>query len=139
AQVSFREDPSDGALDVLVRANGGGDAMWNPEFTDGAVALLRIPAESFGDGSREVAGWHYRELPKPTHGGYSFHNRFVGDYVLYGMGNDWGTPEDREAELVAVPVRGGDAAELSLPHGVDRIEAMGGDAVVVGSDASNLT
>ena len=33
---------------------------------------------------------------------------------------------------------GGEAHELSLVHGVDRIEQMGSDAVVVGTDGKNL-
>jgi hypothetical protein len=35
-------------------------------------------------------------------------------------------------------VRGGAVAQIPLSHGVDRIEAMGRDAVVVGTDARDL-
>jgi hypothetical protein len=138
-QFSFREEPSDGALDVLVRSEGAGDAMWHPEFSDGAVALLRIPARSFGDGNDEVSDWNYIPLPKPRGNAYDFHNRFVGDYLLYGAGNGWGTPRDREADVVAVNVRNSGVTQLPLEHGVDRIEAMGRDAVVVGGDSSTVT
>ena len=31
----------------------------------------------------------YRALPKPE--GYTFQNRFVGDYLIYGTGSGWGT------------------------------------------------
>ena len=55
-QFSFREDRADGMLNVLVRAEGGGDAMGGPEVTGGGVALLRLPIADFGDGSRERAG-----------------------------------------------------------------------------------
>ncbi len=136
-QFSFREDPADGGLDVLVRSEGAGDAMWNPEFTDGAVALVHIARDSFGDGSGMASA--YRALPRLARESYDFHNRFVGDYVLYGTGNGWGSPQAQEAELVAAPLDGGAATVLPLDHGVDRIEAMGRDAVVIGSDDRNLT
>ncbi|HEY1612982.1 MAG TPA: beta-propeller domain-containing protein [Rhizomicrobium sp.] len=135
-QFSFREDPASQALDVLVRANGGGDAMWNPEFSDGAVALAHIPRDAFGDGNSVVS--HYRELPRPSRDVYDFHNRFVGDYVLYGAGNGWGTPQSQQQELVAVPLDGGAITQLPLDHAIDRIEAMGRDAVVIGSGDDKL-
>jgi hypothetical protein len=40
--------------------------------------------------------------------------------------------------LHVIPVAGGAPAALSLPHGVDRIEVMGTDAVVVGTGAGGL-
>ena len=136
-QFSFREDAADGVLNVLVRGDSGGDAMWAPEFSAGSVVLLRAPLQAFGDGFREADATRYRSLPKPDSDA-SFHNRFAGDYVLYGEGNDWGSPQNFSSTLYAAPLRGGRVRELALPHGVDRIELMGDDAVVVGSDANNL-
>ncbi len=133
-QFSFREDPADRTLDVLVRAEGRGDAMWRPEVTQGSVALLRVPFAEFGDGSREVPLNRYRPLPSPQGQNWSFHNRFVGDYVLYGAGAFGEGPGKSVARLVAAPVRGGPVAELSLSHAVDRIEVLGRDGLVVGSD-----
>jgi len=43
-QFSFREDGN--VLNVLVRANTAGDAMWVPEHSAGAIALLRVSAAS---------------------------------------------------------------------------------------------
>lgn len=137
-QFSFREDAREGVLNVLVRSQGGGDAMWRGEFTSGAVALLRLPTAAFGDGGDEAPWGRYRPLPRPEPDSYTMQNRFVGDYVLYGTGNSWGRPQDRRATLIATPVRGGPVSRLSLGHGVDRIEAMGRDAVVVGSDTGDL-
>jgi hypothetical protein len=138
-QFSFREDWSDGRLNVLVRSEGGGDAMWEPEFSSGSVALLRLPLNRFSNGEEEAARRFYRKLPRPGEESYgAFQNRFVGDYVLYGTGTSWGRPQDRGSVLVAAAVRREDEFELSLRHGVDRIEAMGGDAVVVGGDARDL-
>ncbi len=137
-QFSFREDAGDGMLNVVVRSDSKGDAMWLPEFSAGAVALLRFPLRGFGDGMREVDRDRYRTLPQPGGNAYDFHNRFVGDYLLYGNGNGWGTPQNAGAGLVIAPVRGGAVTQLALPHGVDRIEVLGPDAVVVGSDANNV-
>ena len=62
-QFSFREDRNLGLVDVLVRADGGGDAMWNNENSDGGVALLSVPIRWMGDGSRRVPLSRYRRLP----------------------------------------------------------------------------
>jgi hypothetical protein len=137
-QFSFREDWREGVLNVLVRSNGGGDAMWRGEFSSGAVALLRLPLTSFSDGTEEAPWGRYRPLPRPSQNSYTFQNRFVGDYVLYGSGNSWGRPQDRQSSLVLTPVRGGPVTQMPLTHNIDRIEAMGRDAVVVGADSSDL-
>jgi hypothetical protein len=133
-QFSFREDPQEGRLDVLVRASGG-DAMWRPELGEGAVALLQVPLSAFGDGSTEADKSLYRDLPTPEGEGYYFHNRFVGDYLLYGLGS--GGSGKGNAVFAASVSRPG-AARLPVPHGVDRIEVMGSDALVVGSMGPDL-
>jgi hypothetical protein len=135
-QFSFRDDGD--VLNVLVRANSAGDAMWTSEFDGGAIALLRLPIRAFGDGLAEAPREDYRGLPAPKDF-YSLQNRFVGDYVLYGTGNSWGSPQDGGSTLIAARLTGGDPVKLRLPHGVDRIEVMGRNAVVIGSDRQNLT
>ncbi|MEQ1754196.1 MAG: beta-propeller domain-containing protein [Micropepsaceae bacterium] len=136
-QFSFREDWNEGMLNVLVRGGGGGDAMWNPEFSQGSVTLLQMPLRAFGDGGNEALPQFYRPLPAPSRETYAFQNRFVGDYVLYGNGAGWGTSPS-SSMLVAAGVRNGQVATIPLQHGVDRIEAMGRDAVVIGSDGKDL-
>ena len=103
----------------------------------GDVALMRVPLASFSDGSEAVPSSSYRKLTKPE--GYTFQNRFVGDYLLYGTGSGWGylRTVDRSS-LYVVHWAAGAMHELSLAHGVDRIEAMGSDAVVVGTDGKDL-
>ena len=135
-QFGFREDGD--ILNVLVRANSAGDAMWVPEHSAGAIALLRVSTDEFGDGSREAPRADYRGLPSPKDGG-DFHDRFVGNYILYGNGNGWGAPQDGAADLIAAPLTGGPVTTLTMPHGIDRIEVMGRDAMVVGSDQQNVT
>ncbi len=135
-QFSFLES-NDAHLNVLVRSNAKGDGMWQAEVAAGDVALMRIPITSFSDGSEAVPSTNYRSLPKPE--GYTFQNRFVGDYLLYGTGSGWGAPQKKQsASLFAVSWAGGNLTSFSLAHGVDRIEAMGKNAVIVGTDGKDL-
>lgn len=135
-QFSFLES-ADAHLNVLVRSETAGEGMWGSEVAAGDVALMRVPLTSFSDGSEAVPASHYRELPKPA--GDTFQNRFVGDYLLYGTGSGWGPPERvNSSSLYAVRWAGGATSELKLVHGVDRIEAMGSDAIVVGTDGEDL-
>jgi hypothetical protein len=137
-QFSFLES-QDRHLNVLVRSNAVGDAMWAAEGAAGDVALMRVPVSSFSDGSQAVPAENYRALPKPQ--GYTFQNRFVADHLLYGTGSGWGYPEGADkSNLFAVrwADRKSDVDKLELPHGVDRIEQMGGHAVVIGTDGKDL-
>jgi len=135
-QFSFLES-EDGHLNVLLRSDTTGDGMWGAEVAAGDMSLMRIPLASFSDGSETVPRSSYRRLPKAQ--GYTFQNRFVGDYLLYGTGSGWGYPQTaKHASLFALRWAGGAVRELSLTHGVDRIEEMGPDAVVVGTDGKDL-
>jgi len=134
-QFSFLES-EDQHLNVLVRSEAAGDGMWAGEVAAGDVAMMRVPLGSFNDGSDSVAPWNYHSLPKPA--GYTFQNRFIGDYLLYGTGSGWSAPQKNKANLYAVRWADGQLSELSLAHGVDRIEALASDAVVVGTDGSDL-
>ena len=134
-QFSFREDSADGRLNILVRAAGGGDAMWRPERTAGDVALLQVPIARFGDGSEEAPESLYRDLPRPEGSSYNFQNRFVGNHILYGGGR-FGSGES--GAIYAAEVRGGGAWELPLTHAVERIEVLGNDALVVGARGADL-
>lgn len=136
-QFSFLQS-EDEYLNVLVQSSGKGDGMWRAEVAAGDVALLRIPIWSFSDGSDAAPSWNYRPLPKPA--GYGFQNRFVGRYLIYGTGSGWGDPKENEAKwnLFMVDWARGSSHQLKLAHGVDRIEQLGTDAVIVGSDGKDL-
>jgi hypothetical protein len=135
-QFSFLES-DDQQLNVLVRSEAKGDGMWAAEVAQGDVALLRVPIMNFSDGSEKVSASNYRRLPKPE--GYTFQNRFVGDYLIYGTGSGWERPDDKaEWSLYLVRWARGDSHQLKLQHGTDRIEQMGSDAVIVGTDGYNL-
>jgi hypothetical protein len=137
-QFSFKESASRN-LHVLVRGMGGGDGMWGSEVTEGDVALLELPAATFSTQVAVAERTRYARLPRPERG-WALQNRFVGDYVLYGTGSSWGWYDENHDPRVFVHpyAKPGQATVLSLPHGVDRIEAMGNDAVVVGTDGKSL-
>ncbi len=137
-QFSFLES-EDNHLNVLVRSEGAGDGMWRAEVTAGDVALMRVPLNSFSDGKDAVPASRYRALPKPAEYTYTFQNRFIGDYLLYGNGSGWDYPNKTgKNNLYAVRWSSGKTNEISLVHGVDRIEAIGKDAVIVGTDGKDL-
>jgi hypothetical protein len=129
-QFSFRE--AGGHLSVLVRSEGAGDAMWGPEVssTSGDVALFRVPLAAFEGAPAGAQQATYTRLPRPEGDG-EFHNRFVSDYVLYGAGA--GYDEQARHAVFIHPVAGGQTTDISLPHGVDRIEALADEALVVGA------
>jgi hypothetical protein len=137
-QFAFLEG-DDGYLNVLVRANGRGDGMWAAETNAGDLALMRVALGSFSDGRSAVPAGAYQKLPKPA--GYAVQSRYVGKYLLYGAGTGWRRPQatGKDAEIYAVRyAEQGGVYSVPLGHSVDRIEALGANAVAVGSDGANL-
>jgi len=133
-QFSFLEDEG-GQLNVVVRSDAYGDRMWNAEQSSGSVALLRMPLATFGDGTRAAPVSAYRILPDPGEHG-EFHNRFVGDWLLYGT--EERDDDEPGSQLFTVHTSTARVGEIDLPHGLSRIEAMGEDAVVIGEDDQDL-
>jgi len=139
-QFSFLES-ADGHLNVLLRKEGRGDAMWESDRGRGALALLRVPLNTFSDGRDSAPAASYRSLPGS--GDYGLQNRYVGPYLLYGYP---GNPGQRQVDpnWPLQPLQAlrwadrSDAQAVALPHGVERIEALGNDAVVVGSKDQDL-
>lgn len=138
-QLSFLEDGG-GHLNVLVRSHGRGEGMWNAERQQGEFALLRVPVREFGDGTTSAPASAYRPLPEAD--AYQAHNRFVGDWLLYGAA-PWpyqtgAGAEPGPAYAVRYASPAAPVATLEPGHAVERIEAMGNDAILVGSAGSNL-
>jgi hypothetical protein len=139
-QFSFLES-EDGHINVMVQPEGTGDWMWTAEWgrppgTD-SLMLLRAPLARFDNGEARAEEKWYRALPPPTRG--ALHNRFGGDHLLYGSGNGWwNNSSDTGGTIFVVPWRGGEVTPLGLPHGVERIEVMVPDAVVVGGRGGDL-
>ncbi len=136
-QFSFEEDDT-GHLDVLVRAQANGDAMFLSETTAGAAALLRIPQNLFSDGVPVASAKRYRTLPRPD--GFAVQNRFVGSWLLYGSGRGYVRQHSGRGQLYAVRYTAAEdpVSTIDLDQGIDRIEAMGDDAVIVGSRDADL-
>jgi beta propeller domain-containing protein len=136
-QFSFLEG-GDEHLNVLVRSNGRGEAMWAAEFNTGDFALLRVALDRFSDGRDSAPAASYKPLPRPD--GHAIQSRYIGDYLLYGAGAGWGRPQRTLHSHVYAVRYAGDARAHAIPlaHGVDRIEALGANAVVIGTDGRDL-
>jgi hypothetical protein len=136
-QFSFLES-DDGFLNVLLRGSGGGDAMFNAERGSLQLALMRVPLSSFSDGKEAAPRSAYRQLPTPP--GNAIQSRYIGSYLVFGAGAGWHRPQFRPDARVYAVRYAADAPvhELPIPHGVDRLEALGGNAVVIGGDGKDL-
>ncbi len=124
--LSFLEDEQ-GMLNVLLREQGAGEGMWQARRGGGRMALLRVPLAAFGDGRSAAAREHYRLMPGPQGG--ALQNRFVGDWLLWGAGE--------EAWALRFAASGGPET-LEPGHRVERIEALGANAVLVGNRGDEL-
>jgi hypothetical protein len=132
-QMSFLEEG--GHLNVLLRESGRGEGMWGSEHTAGSMALLRVPLAAFGDGRQSAQPEHYRRMPAVQ--GHAAQNRYVGDRLLYGGAQPRGLDSGPAAYAVRF-ASGGDAMALAPGHAVERIEALGRDALLVGSRDGDL-
>ncbi len=129
-QLSFLERA--GYLNVLVGSRSNGDGMWRSEGKAGSLALLRVPLRAFGSAGARSQEKHYRPVPAPFD--YGLQNRFVGDWLIVGSGY-----QHKQSSAFAIPyARAGQAVELDLQHSTERIEALGNDAVVIGSSGNDL-
>lgn len=127
-QFAFSEDAEDGVLRVVLREDGYGEGMWAGEYSRGDTALVTAKFSDFGNGGQSLDRSAYRKLPRVD--GWRFHNRFVGDWLLYAAG-DYGD-EAKDNFVYAVPLKGGDVTKVDLPHGVTRFDRLGIDGVVIG-------
>ena len=123
-QFSFLEG-GDGYLNVLVRAQGHGEAMWSSEARAGDLSLLRVHLSRFSDGRDAAPASSYQTLPSVP--GWQLQNRFVGSYLLYGA-----------QSFYAVRYADGSSFGVPLKHRVDRLEALGNDAVAIGASGRDL-
>jgi hypothetical protein len=137
-QFSFREDPEEALINVMVVSDGEGEGMWGSESARGDAALLRLPFARFGDGESEPVRGDYRLLPAVADG-WGAQNRFVGGHLLYAdvLGEDYGDEDDlapeREGRLTVVPLDGGPLVRFMVPGEIGRIEQIGPDALAVSS------
>lgn len=138
-QLSFAEDRQRGVLNVLVTAAGFGDGMWNSEYRNGEAALLALPLSRFGDGETPPVESDYRRLGPVPDNALRLQNRFVGRQLLYSTSNGWWSPESQASMVSVVPLDGGQVTNWLMPGGVERIEIMGRDALVVTRTGEGVT
>ncbi|MEM0961000.1 MAG: beta-propeller domain-containing protein [Bacteroidota bacterium] len=127
-QFSFLE--SRDALHVVTSEWPGGQWMWNSERPRTRLSLARIPLAAIGDGSDDAPDAWYHPLAVPE-GGVDV-NRFVGEHLLYG--SSWGGNQVQVVDWTAP----GTVRTLWTGHRAERIEALGQNAVVVGSQDGDL-
>ncbi len=136
-QFSFLEEESGASLNVLVRSESEGDGMWKAEVGEGDIALLRVTLNDLADGSTAARRSSYRALEKVP--GYTLQNRFIGDHLLYGAGANWGEPSNTVGGIVhVVNWKTGTRSKLTLPHDVDRLDQLAGQAIVIGANSNDL-
>lgn len=136
-QFSFLEDA--GYLNVLVQRDGRGDGMWGAETGAGRLALLRAPLSGFGGMSSAAPMSAYRLLPEVPNGNRQ--NRYIGHWLVYaGSAWNWNKRTTTTPQAYALGFSNAAAPILSLSptHAVERIEALGADAVLVGNQGENL-
>jgi hypothetical protein len=139
-QFSF--DERDGAMRVLLRAEGHGDAMWGAEHGAGDVGLLNVPLRSLTAAVPDIEAAAYKGLGRIEGSAHSMHNRFVGDHVLFGVGESgWRgrTPTTTPQALFVHSISRAVTTRLAVTHGIERIEPLGRDALAVGGDGRALT
>ncbi|NLC22991.1 MAG: hypothetical protein GX776_00740 [Oxalobacter sp.] len=137
-QFSFLES-DDGYLNVMLRSEGPAASMWSSEGRSKDLALLRVPVSQFGNGTESAPVANYHPLPSPQ-GGHSIQNRYIGNYLLYGAGNTWGRSQSTEntAYVLAWKNPQSGSVKLTPSHSVDRIEALGKNALLVGTPNTSL-
>lgn len=137
-QLSFAEDPERGVLNVLVTTAGFGEGMWNSEYRGGEAALLTLPLARFTDGQAGPVPSDYRRLGPMPENGRRIQNRFVGRQLLYSVSNGWWNPESQASTVAVVPLDGGQVTSWLIAGGVERIEPMGHDALIVAGTAEGV-
>jgi len=88
-----------------------------------------VPLAAFGDGRQAAGRAHYLPLPAAPAG--VVQNRFVGDWLLWGAS----AAQDAWALRFAAETS---PTRLSPGHAVERIEAVGAHALLVGSRGADL-
>lgn len=132
-QFSFLEQPDQGRLNILVTGSSHSPAIEIPRGSSGAISLIQVPLADFGDGSTDVAPGDYRTFGVVEGGAYEMENRYVGDHIVYGYGRLSVYAGAGRPRVFAARLDGGDATQIDVAHGVERIEQLGADAVVIGS------
>lgn len=120
-QLAFRERP-DGSLHVVTTA------------ANGETELVHVPHGAFGPGAPNLPEHRYRTIAWDL-GSWPV-TQYVGAQVVVAS-SEADTSSGRGRVVVADLV-GTDDAVMTLTHQVERIEALGGQAVVIGPEGNAL-
>jgi len=150
-QFSFLE--RNGQINVLLRHDGQGDAMFWPAMptaatkgpsggpsagtgqpTSAQLALLRLPVAEFRSGTGTAAPERYQRLGARLADG-QVQNRFVGDTLLFASTPYRWSRQEQPVGATIHTVNLASRAEVDLPSdiSVTRIDVMGRDAMVIGT------
>ncbi|MAK60798.1 MAG: hypothetical protein CMK09_07455 [Ponticaulis sp.] len=106
-------------------------------YADGHFALVSLPERRFGTEVQKFKHMDYRQLPSWED--MWIENRFNGDTLLYAERTSrWSYPDGDQDEIepaMAVVVSldpKSEPVELTVPHGVVRIEVLGDEFVLTG-------
>jgi Beta propeller domain len=128
-QMSFLQ--RDGYLNVLLGREGNGEGMWAANGKPGEMALLRLRLADLGDGADIAPASDYRVLPASGFVQYGLQNRYIGDWLVYGSSQSTIAHALRYAAFDPVQ-------DVQLAHPVARIDALAGDAILVGAQSRDL-
>ena len=107
---------ADGMLNVLVRADGGGDAMWRPEVSRGRrrpASACRSTISATARAKCRASAIGRCPARRQTAGRSTIASSAI--MSLYG-GGVYARPGARRATLVVAPLRGGRDVRLALAH-----------------------
>jgi hypothetical protein len=121
-QLAFLES-DDAHLNVVVHRNEARDVY--------VASLLRVPLSAFADGSVAASADSYRDLATDFDW---LASRFIGEFVVVGEAA-WASTDKR---LIVARWRSPQMFTLPVQHRVERIESMGEDAIVIGSNGQDL-
>lgn len=133
-QFSFKEADNK-TLHVLLREQGG-DGVWGPEARAGGVSVLNLPLGQFSHEPIIASESSYVALPVVE--GYALKNRYVGNKVVYGGDLAHGTAATTRNPLHVHDLASGTTKTIQLEHNVERIEALGNNAIAIGPQGENL-
>lgn len=119
SQLAFRERP-DGSLHVVTTAGNG------------ETQLVHVPPDAFGPHAPDLPAGRYRTLAHDF-GSWPV-TQFIGDQVVVAASGD----QASSGRVVVARLEGGGLTDLRLTHHIERIEALGGDAVVIGPEGEAL-
>lgn len=134
-QRSFLEREK--TLHMFLRGEGLGAQQWLTQQPGGSLALLSIPIEQLRVGL-DPKPIHYRRLAsmRPLE---EVPHRFTRDALVYTSAGGSSPTDTMPTNLVVVPLRSRSWSSVGLDHDVDRIDAIGDDALAIGRDsAANL-